>query len=252
MPLRTVRFASIALRTALAAALLAACSSQSTPTTPATVSAPGTVLGDDGAFAMNPLAPITTFPGAVVGKPNLFDPATGDYPGGGNGQPVGGIPCRATMFINSYHVHVFIGIIDRGKQIALPYAIGMSDPSPAESGFVDTAGCYYFLHTHDSSGIVHIESPKNQPLTDSIYKLSRLFKVWGLQLSSTGLGPLQGEVHAFVGNVPLKQTVVSSYREYRGDPNNIKLKSHEVIWLEFGKKYFTAAQLPPVTFYMEY
>jgi hypothetical protein len=252
MPLRTVRFASIVLRTALAAALLAACSSQSASTTPPTVGAPGTVLGDDGAYALSPLAPITTFPGAVVGEPNAFHPGIGDYPGGGSGQTVGGIPCRATMFINSYHVHVFLGIINRGKQVALPYAIGMFDPGPAQSGFVDTAGCYYFLHTHDSSGIVHIEAPQNQPLTDSIYTLSRLFKVWGLQLSPTGVGPLHGEVHAFVGNVPLKQTVVSAYREFKGDPNDIKLKSHEVIWLEIGKKYFPAAKLPPVTFYMEY
>ncbi len=252
MPLRTVRFASILARAIFAAALLAACSSQSASTTPPTAGAPGTIVGDDGAFALTPLAPVTTFPGAVIGESNVFDPAFGDYPGGGNGQPVSGVPCRVTMFINRYHVHVYLGIIDRGKHIALPYAIGMLDPGAPQNGFVETAGCYYFLHTHDSSGIVHIEAPQDLPLTDSIYTLSRLLKVWGLKLSSTGLGPVHGELHAFVGNVPLKQTVVSAYREFKGDPNDIKLKSHEVIWLEFGKKYFTAAKLPPVTFYMEY
>lgn len=81
MPLRTVRFASILARAIFAAALLAACSSQSASTTPPTAGAPGTIVGDDGAFALTPLAPVTTFPGAVIGESNVFDPAFGDYPG---------------------------------------------------------------------------------------------------------------------------------------------------------------------------
>jgi hypothetical protein len=85
-----------------------------------------------------------------------------------------------------------------------------------------------------------------------MYALSRVFDVWGVHLSSTQLGPLHGPLHVFVGNVPLKQTIVSAYHEFKGDPTTIKLKSHEVVWLEFGTTYYTAAQLPPVTFYTEY
>jgi hypothetical protein len=258
MPLRTVRVVSFWL----AAALLAACSSQSASPTPPTGSAPGAVVDDDsvgapsaavtGALAPTALAPISTYPGAVFGEPNAFNPAVGDYPGGGAGQNVDRVRCKATMFINRYHVHVFLGIIDEGKEIALPRGIGMFHPGPPSNGFIDTAGCFYYLHTHDSSGIVHVEAPRNNPLSDSIYSLSHVMDVWGLKLSSTGLGPIHGSLHVFVGNVPLKQTVVSTYNEFTGDPNDIKLLSHEVIWLEFGKKYYTAAQLPPVTFYMEY
>jgi hypothetical protein len=198
------------------------------------------------------LAPIETYPGAVIGKPNVFHPAAGDYPSGGSGQPVGDVPCRKTMFTNRYHVHFYLGIVDQGQQIALPDAIGMVDPGPPVNGFTNVAGCFYFLHTHDSSGIVHVEVPQQLPLSDSIYTLAKLLSVWGLQASASGLGPLHGPVHVFVGNVPLQQTTVSAYHEYSGDPNDIQLKSHEVIWIEIGTKYYTAAQLPPVTFYTEY
>ncbi len=258
MPLRTVRVASVWL----AAALLAACSGQSAPTTPPTGTVPGTSVSDDsagapsalvtGPLAPSAIAPIDTYPGAVFGKPNEFNPAVGDYPGGGAGQTMERVRCRPTMFINRYHVHVYLGIIDEGKQIALPRGIGMFHPGPPSNGFVNTADCYYYLHTHDSSGIVHVEAPRNNPPSDSIYALSHVLDIWGLHLSSNGLGPIHGPVHVFVGNVPLKQTLVSQYSEFLGDPSDIKLYSHEVIWLEFGKKYYTADQLPPVTFYMEY
>jgi hypothetical protein len=258
MPLRTARVASIWL----AAALLAACSSQSAPTTPPMGSAPATAVSDDsagapsalvtGALAPSALAPISTYPGAVIGEPNVFDPAVGDYPGGGAGQTIERVRCKPTMFINRYHVHVYLGIIEEGKQIALPRGIGMFHPGPPSNGFINTAGCFYYLHTHDSSGIVHVEAPRNNPPSDWIYTLSHVLRVWGLHLSSRGLGPIHGRLHVFVGNVPLRQTLVSTYREFMGDPNNIKLQSHEVIWLEFGKNYYTATQLPPVTFYMEY
>jgi hypothetical protein len=218
-----------------------------------TVAPPYAMQPNDNADALKGvLSPINTYPGAVSGRTNLFDPNSGDYPKGGRGQVVGGLACRPIMFTNDYHVHVYIGIVDRGKQVALPHGIGMNEPGTPVNGFTNTANCFYYLHTHDSSGIVHVEVPDQRPLSDSAYSLGLVLHVWGLRLSKHRLGPIDGPLHVFVGNVPLKQTTVSSYTRYDGDANAIPLKSHEVIWLEFGAKYYTAKQLPPVTFYMEY
>jgi hypothetical protein len=199
-----------------------------------------------------PLTAITTYPGAVNGEPGLFKPRWGNYPDGGKGAVVDGkVPCLPAMS-NDYHIHIFLGIIYHRKLVAMPHALGMVKPGQPVDGWTDSAQCFYEIHTHDDSGIVHVEVAKFLPLTSAYYHLKDVLDVWGVPHSDDSFGPFKGPIHVFVGNVPLKQLTVSSYVPFTGKPAFIPLHSHEVIWIEIGKSYFPPSQLPPVTFYMEY
>ncbi len=200
----------------------------------------------------NALGPVVISPGAVNGADNMFSPRDGDMKDGGQGQNVDGVSCDRTMVTNLYHVHVYLGIVDNGRLVAMPDAVGMVDPGPDANGYTNTAQCFYHIHTHDASGMIHLEVDRNLPYSDVIFKLKNLLDIWGVPHDSTRFGPFQGPVHVFVGNVPLKQTVVSHYAPYNGNYEDIRLRSHEAIWIEIGSKYYTQTQLPSVTFYTEY
>lgn len=169
-----------------------------------------------------------------------------------------GIPC-VTAMPNAYHVHAFIGMIVDGAQVALPDGAGMKGPGAdgtfyGVQNWTEYASCYYYLHTHDASGVVHIESPQNAPVTASLYTLGNFFDVWGMPLSSSQVGPYAGNVIAYVAKVKAGTTQISrsSYQQYTGDLRAIPLYSHTSIWLETGPPYVAPAQLPVLNFYMEY
>jgi hypothetical protein len=59
------------------------------------------------------------------------------------------------------------------------------DASPGGSEFVGSPFAVVFspIHTHDTSGIVHIESPTVRPFT-----LGQFFDVWGVRFTSDCIG----------------------------------------------------------------
>ena len=77
------------------------------------------------------------------------------------------------------HIHPYLRIIIDGKNVTIPGAIGIENPNPIEpsnwgevySG--SSASCFEPVHTHDSSGLIHIESPDNQN-----YTLGDFFNIW--------------------------------------------------------------------------
>jgi len=70
----------------------------------------------------------------------------------------------------AYHWHVHLDIFVNGTKSVLV---------PADLGHVNDT--LYALHTHDASGIIHIETPKN-----TIFTLGQLCEVWGYpELNST-------------------------------------------------------------------
>lgn len=202
-------------------------------------------------------ATIVTHAGSVTGQTGMFTPTQGDTSSGGQGSPVDGITCDPTMS-NNYHVHVFLGIYDNGTQVALPTAIGMENPGAAVSGFVDTASCFYHIHTHDSSGIVHVEDPDptGAPVTASLYTLKNVLDIWGITADANHFGPFTGPVRVFTsgqvyrGDANNGTVAATNYTFYGTNPTSVPLYSHEVIWVEIGPNY--PASLPNVQFYLEY
>lgn len=155
--------------------------------------------------------PIRLVSGTTVGKPTF---PLGDTPQGGQGQPVGGLSCIETI---AYHVHAHVSLFVEGVQIAIPAAIGIVDPV-VRDGYAGGGSCFYWLHTHDATGIVHVEPPTQEALT-----LGQLFAVWGQPLESDNVAGFRGPVTVYVDGV-----------RFRGDPRTVPFASHREITLQVG------------------
>jgi hypothetical protein len=137
------------------------------------------------------------------------------------GAPVDGIECsihEQTLF----HIHAHLAIYVDGAARQVPYGIGIpgarAEGTPA-GPFVTSGECFYWLHTHASDGIVHIESPVQRQ-----YTLGNFFDVWGEPLSWRRVGPSRGAV-----------TALYNGRVYEGDPRSVPLTAHAQIQLDVGR-----------------
>ncbi|MFN2449989.1 MAG: hypothetical protein ABR508_09445 [Candidatus Baltobacteraceae bacterium] len=206
------------------------------------------------------------------GEGNLMPGDQGAQPNGGGQGPVGtgavdGITCDASMS-NNYHVHAFVGLFVNGTEIAIQDAAGMVNPYGDFGPSADTDGypnqeiyatCFYDLHTHDASGMVHIEStnPTGATINQSIYNVNNFFDVWGVMVNSTQFGKFSGPVVVYTSGQLSRagqcqgqycEVGSNSYSLWTGDPTQIPLYSHEVIWYEVGTGNPDAAHLPGVNF----
>jgi hypothetical protein len=116
------------------------------------------------------------------------------------------------------HIHQHLDLFVGGKRVVVPAGIGI-DPY---ARFISP------LHTHDTSGVIHVESPTVRPFT-----LGEFFGVWGVRF---GPGQLGGYTD---GNGQTLRTYVND-KPVTGDPGSVVLASHQEILVAFG----TAQQLP--------
>jgi hypothetical protein len=118
-----------------------------------------------------------------------------------------------------FHIHAHLAIYVDGRQKLIPYGIGIVPPyklaNTADGVFVAGGSKFYWLHTHDETGLIHIESPIQRTFT-----LGDLFDVWHQPISPTRVGPETGHVVALVDGKP-----------FNGDPAAVPLRAHEVIQL---------------------
>jgi hypothetical protein len=142
----------------------------------------------------------------------------GEYP------TINGIKCDQTEHFN-FHYHAHLDIFVHGFSYLLPAGIGIKPPE-----------CIYWLHTHDSSGIIHIESPENKTFT-----LGQFFDVWGQKFDNYQLFDMKADnstdraLTAYVNGTEIKGT---SYRD-------IPLANHEEITIVFGTP---PPKIPPYEF----
>jgi len=134
------------------------------------------------------------------------------------GATVDGIACQTSEQV-AYHIHAHLTIYASGARRVVPAGIGIPGPQQVVDGLVAGGKCLYWLHTHDATGVVHIESPVRR-----VYTLGQFFDVWGRPLSDTQVGGATGHVTAFVNGKRLAD-----------DPRSIKLTPHAVIQLDVGK-----------------
>ncbi|MEO9262716.1 MAG: hypothetical protein ABI282_01360 [Candidatus Baltobacteraceae bacterium] len=199
---------------------------------------------------------IVTNAGAVNGKTGQFQPAEGDTIAGGQGQPVDGKACTVPT-LPPYHIHFFVGLWVNGVQMALPAGVGMNAPQPPVNGFVDLANCVYPIHTHDSSGVVHVEDPDSKaPITQSIYTLKNFFDEWGITVNAGQFGSFAGPVRVFTSGQTYRgdvkgQTVPATDLTFFGtDANAVPIYSYEIIDIEVGPTF--PSSLPNVFFYLSH
>lgn len=133
-----------------------------------------------------------------------------------SGLPIDGIRCDS-MEGAVEHVHAHLQIFNRGRSVQVP----------ADIGIMQVAGCLYWLHTHATDGIIHIEAP-----TVRTFTLGQFFDVWGEDLNASAAGP----AHARRGRT-LRVTV--NGRPWTRDPRLIPLRDREEIVIQNGPPYAT-------------
>lgn len=116
------------------------------------------------------------------------------------------------------HIHQHLDLYANGDRVTVPAQIGID----AGGGFISD------LHTHDATGIMHVESP-----TQRTFTLGQFFAVWGVPLSASCVGSLcktgDKQLRTWVNGAPVT-----------ADPTRIVLDEHQEIVLAYG----TQAQMP--------
>lgn len=161
-------------------------------------------------------APVQLVDGTSIGKALIATTKqSGDTPKGGHGQTIDGITCGAMEYA-TLHLHPHLSIFYNGMQVQVPALVGVT---PTNSG-----GCLYWIHTHDATGLIHVEAPQLAPTGGTDYNLGMFFDIWGQELSSNSVAGLKGPVTVYVNGA-----------KYDGDARLIPLKAHSQITLEVGK-----------------
>ena len=103
------------------------------------------------------------------------------------------------------HVHTHLTILDGDDPVTVPGNIGHSDARRFAAQ----------LHTHDTSGILHVESPTRRTFT-----LGQFFDEWDVSLGAGHVGGLRGELTVWVDG-----------HRYLGNPRSIELMNRREVVL---------------------
>lgn len=107
------------------------------------------------------------------------------------------------------HIHQHLDVYVNGKKATVPALIGIDD-----NAFLTE------LHTHDNSGILHVESPTNRD-----FVLGQVFGEWGVKLTAGCISTLCGKLSWYVNG-----------KKMTGNPAQLVLKAHQEIVIVSGKK----------------
>lgn len=135
------------------------------------------------------------------------------------GQVVDSVPCLS-VDLPEIHIHIHLAVYDDGVQVTVPAGIGVGRPWGFDStGFLATGSCFAWMHTHDTTGVVHIVTPQH-----SGFALGQLFSVWGQRLTTGGAFDYSGSLAVLVDGRPAG-----------GDPRAVPLTQYENVVIELGK-----------------
>ena len=145
-----------------------------------------------------------------------------------SGSPIDGIQCLGSEQITQ-HIHANLEVYVNGVQGVVPAGIG-----------IVPGKCLYFTHTHQATGMIHIESPDKS----AVYTLGNVFDIWGQPLTGSRL-------FGYTVDSSHKLTVVlydanGTRTTYSGNPASIPLGNHETIILLYNTPnvHTSAFQLP--------
>jgi hypothetical protein len=118
------------------------------------------------------------------------------------------------------HIHQHVDIYVKGRRVTVPAGIGI--------GIQGLQLFFSPIHTHDATGVVHVESP-----VVKTFSLGQFFAVWGVRFTPNCLG-------GYCATAADKLRVYSDGKLVTGDPRALPLQSHEEIVVAYGTK----AELP--------
>ncbi|MDB5237218.1 MAG: hypothetical protein JWL88_320 [Parcubacteria group bacterium] len=122
------------------------------------------------------------------------------------------------------HIHQHVDLYINGAKVQIPAEIGVNQAA----NFISP------LHTHDTSGIVHVESNVVRDFT-----LGQFFDVWGVRFSQDCIG-------GYCADATNTLKVYANGVLVSGDPSAMVLKSHEEIMIVYGTT--TPAIIPSYVF----
>lgn len=120
---------------------------------------------------------------------------------------VDGVGCAKN---EDYHIHALLSVYQDGVRLALPDSIGRG------------SGCAYEMHTHDGSGVMHVETD-----VPKVFTLGQFFALWGQPLSAASVAGLPGAPTFYLID---KEKVT----RYTADPSAITLDAHREIVIVTG------------------
>lgn len=156
--------------------------------------------------------PVQIVNNIAIGKPAFPNPIRANPH---MGAAVDDITCLSTEQ-TALHIHSHLALFVNGVQLQVPAGIGIA-PIPPQ-------GCLYWIHTHDATGIIHIESPQLSAPGGGPFTLGMLFDIWGQALARDGFAGKTGPVTAYVNGAV-----------WTGDLRSIPLLAHQQVTLEVGK-----------------
>jgi hypothetical protein len=159
-----------------------------------------------------PAAPPPPEPVLAADYTNLVDgtivspPGWNDWVGPADRATVGGVAC---MVNQNFHQHSLVSIYKDGVRQGLPGNIGRG-------------ACDYELHTHDVTGVVHIETDVAKK-----FSLGQFFALWNQPLAANRVAGL---------GAPLRFYVIENEKltRYTGDPAALQLVPHGEIVIVSG------------------
>ncbi len=171
-----------------------------------------------------PVEPATTASRDTI--PAAPTPATGavPWPAPANTLEViaraGLEPLRQELL--AFHIHSHLDVFVNGQPVVVPAAIGINlqDPGIQQSKPCEQP-CISELHTHDTTGILHIESAEDVPFT-----LGQFFTEWGVRLDGSCVGGYcrpEAHISVYVDGQP-----------YDTDPAQVRLADREEIAIVIG------------------
>lgn len=143
-----------------------------------------------------------------------FQSIFGGFGGGGDDGGRERVPCVNPVLPvpPEYHWHPQLRIIANGAAVPIPANIG-----------IELAGCHRVLHTHDATGVIHIELNVYQEFT-----LGDFMSVWKKPFSKAQILDYQAdETHEVVMTVGGQPSL---------DYENLVLKDQQEIVIEYKEK----------------
>ena len=108
----------------------------------------------------------------------------------------------------TYHVHAHVSIYINGQPATVPANVGIMP------------NCFYWLHTHQPDGIIHVEAPG-----PNNFVLGTFFDEWKQKFSQLGYPQQLDQTSGWTAYV--------NGKPYNGDFRNISLISHTLITLAY-------------------
>lgn len=151
--------------------------------------------------------------------------------GAAPGSPIDGIECGA-MEGTAEHIHAHVAIYIDGQSQVIPRYVGI----PTNQRIPGHA-CFYWLHTHATTNVIHIEAPRN-----GTYTFGQFLDVWRDTARWDTQSTLAGSLHVdptiadeLAAAQPSNVRVYVGSKAVGSNIRDIVFTDHEDITIEVGR-----------------